>query len=115
MTKTTLYALALLTSVAVVGSPSVYADSMTLPECAVNAAQASDVEMALYQSLMRNELGDPPRAAPCTFYERSAAVIASSLESQNGDRWAAVSLYLHGQVLPDDPVVKRVRAFYESK
>ncbi|EPQ6932572.1 hypothetical protein ACUVZD_000215 [Pseudomonas aeruginosa] len=113
MTKKTLFALALLTSA--VGSPAVFASSVTLPDCALNAAQASDVEMALYQVLMRNELGEPPRAAPCAFYERSAAVLASSLASQNGDRWAAVSVFIHGRVIPDHQAVKRVRAFYESK
>ncbi|HCH0556075.1 TPA: hypothetical protein NKO30_006199 [Pseudomonas aeruginosa] len=113
MGKNILLALPLLL-IAMVTSPAVIADNGTLPECAVNAAQASDVELALFQALMHYELGEPPRAVPCTFYERSAAALSSSLSSQKGDRWAAVSLFLRGRVVTDDPAVKRVRAFYEN-
>nr|WP_172694688.1 hypothetical protein [Pseudomonas alcaligenes] len=94
--------------------PALAGDS-ELPECAVTAAESHGVELALYSALMRNELGDPARDVPCSFFERSALVLASSLEQQNGDRWSAVSLYINGRIIPSDPAVDRVRALYEAE
>lgn len=100
---------------AALAAVSTLAGASELPECAVSAAESHGVEMALYNALMRGELGDPPRDVPCSFFESSAVVLASLLERQNGDRWSAVSLYIHGRVIPSDPAVERVRAFYEAK
>ncbi|OTH75828.1 hypothetical protein CAZ03_31865 [Pseudomonas aeruginosa] len=113
MMKNIVFSLALLGALTETGPA--FADSRSLPDCAVTSAKSHGVELALYQAIMDHELGESPLAAPCSFYEDAAANLATSLASQNGDRWAAVSLIIHGRVLQDDPAVQRVRTIYESK
>ncbi len=113
MMKNIVFSLALL-GVLTAAAPA-FADSRSLPDCAVTSAKSHGVELALYEAIMTHELGETPLAAPCSFYEDAAASLATSLESQHGDRWAAVSLIIHGRVLQDDPVVERVRTIYESE
>lgn len=111
--KNKVFSLALLGTVMATGPA--FAESKSLPDCAVTSAKSHEVEFALYRALMIHELREAPNTAPCSFYEAAAANLATSMNSQQGDRWAAVSLFIHGRVLQDDPVVERVRTIYESE
>ncbi|MCZ7830976.1 hypothetical protein O8J74_23935 [Pseudomonas aeruginosa] len=113
MMKNIVFSLALLGALTETGLA--FAESKSLPDCAVTSAKSHGVELALFRALMIHELGETPLAAPCSFYEAAAANLATSLNSQHGDRWGAVSLFIHGRVLLDDPAVERVRTIYESK
>ncbi|MDE2035556.1 MAG: hypothetical protein KGI95_21055, partial [Pseudomonas sp.] len=105
MMKNIVFSLALLGALTETGPA--FAESKSLPDCAVTSAKSHGVELALFRALMIHELGETPLAAPCSFYEAAAANLATSLNSQHGDRWGAVSLFIHGRVLLDDPVVER--------
>ena len=82
MMKNIVFSLALLGALTETGPA--FAESKSLPDCAVTSAKSHGVELALFRALMIHELGETPLAAPCSFYEAAAANLATSLNSQHG-------------------------------